>query len=93
MSTTRVRNHIFDPSWYVTTYPDVRIFPGPAFEHFRRYGFLEGRHPCNLSAVIEDLCGTDASNALISDFAFLGIDVLAEQVNTPGDRVVALQGD
>lgn len=93
MGTTRLRNHIFDPSWYETTYPDVRIFPGPAFEHFRRYGFLEGRHPCNLSAVIEGICGTDASNALISDFALLGIDVLAEQVNTAGDRVVALQRD
>lgn len=87
MKSTRLRNHIFDPAWYEATNPDVRAFPGPAFEHFRRYGFLEGRHPCNLSAVVEEHCGTDAANALMLDFARLGIDVTAAKASGGSDEI------
>lgn len=54
---------------------------------------LRGGTPCNPSSVIEGLCGTNVCSALISDFALSDIDILAEQVNTAGNRVVVRQGD
>lgn len=93
VKSTRLRNHIFDPVWYETTYPDVRTFPGPAFEHFRQYGFLEGRHPCNLSAVVEEHYGAEASRALILDFARLGIDVVDAKANTDGEKTTDASRD
>ena len=40
---------LFDPEWYLSTYPDVSAAGVEAFEHYLRHGIAEGRWPRDLS--------------------------------------------
>ena len=36
---------LFDPEWYVATYPDAALYPGTPLEHFARFGTACDRDP------------------------------------------------
>ena len=38
-------HYVFDPDWYLRTYPDVKLAQIDPFSHYLRYGWREGRKP------------------------------------------------
>lgn len=40
------REHIFDADWYRAQYVDVADYGQNPLDHYRKYGFAEGRKPC-----------------------------------------------
>jgi hypothetical protein len=39
------RSHLFDPFYYLITYPDIRKADTDPLMHFVKYGWKEGRNP------------------------------------------------
>jgi glycosyltransferase involved in cell wall biosynthesis len=58
---------IFQPEWYLQTYPDVAAAGIDPWQHFISHGYSEGRYPCALPAFTLEQqlwCGADTEKTL-----------------------------